>query len=478
MTRRDQNHLWPVDHIEGVENYGHSLTSASYVFRPSNQDQIYELIAGARQSGYSICPRGAGRSYGDASLNSGELVLDFQRMNRILDWNPETGVIRMEPGVSIGQLWKYVIGDGWWPPVVPGTMFPIIAGCLAMNVHGKNNWQAGTIGEHVLSFTAILPNGEEVSCSPEENKRLFYAMIGGLGVLGIFTSVTMQMKKIYSGDLWVEAWATPNLAESLQDLDERKESNDYIVAWIDSTARAKGLGRGQLHSADYLSPGEDTQPGQTLRIGYQTLPDNFFGVIPKSILWRFMRPFMNNLGAWGVNMAKFWSSQTISNHKRYRQSHVAFNFLLDYVPNWELSYGRGGLIQFQSFLPENTAGDAFAEILRLSQKRRMPSYLCVLKRHRPDPFLLTHSVDGFSLAMDFKVSERNRTGLNNLCQEFNQIVLDAGGRFYFAKDSTLTRDVVAQFLGDKTLTEFGRLKKECDPDGILRSDLYRRCFES
>ncbi|NIL97494.1 MAG: FAD-binding protein, partial [Planctomycetales bacterium] len=72
-----------------------------------------------------------------------------------------------------------------WPPVVPGTMFPTIAGCLATNVHGKNNHQAGTIGEQVLSFNALLPTGEELTCTPKHNKDLFYGLIGGLGLLGV-----------------------------------------------------------------------------------------------------------------------------------------------------------------------------------------------------------------------------------------------------------------------------------------------------
>ena len=68
---------------------------------------------------------------------------------------------------------------------------------------------AGTIGEHVLEFTALLPTGEEITCTPDDD--LFYAMISGVGVLGVFTSITLKMKRVYSGNLWVEAWASPNL---------------------------------------------------------------------------------------------------------------------------------------------------------------------------------------------------------------------------------------------------------------------------
>ena len=186
-----------------------------------------------------------------------------------------------------------------------------------------------------------------------------------------------------------------------------------------------------------------------------------------------MRPFANNLGWWGVNTAKYIAS--LRTHT-FRQPHAAFHFLLDYVPNWELSYGRGGLIQYQSFIPKETAESAWSEMLKLSFKSRLPSYLGVTKRHRPDKFLLTHAVDGFSLAMDFKVTDSNRAGLSAMLREFDKIVLQAGGRFYFAKNSETTADTTLAFYGKETVAKFMKLKKRCDPHGLLESDLSKRIF--
>ena len=113
-------------------------------------------------------------------------------------------------------------------------------------------------------------------------------------------------------------------------------------------------------------------------------------------------------------------------------------------------------------------------MLSLSIRRELPSYLGVTKRHRPDKFLLSHAVDGFSAALDFKVTNGNRASLSRMLQDFDRIVLDAGGRFYFAKNSETTASSALRFLGAKTVQEFKRLKKRCDPDGVLESNLYRR----
>ena len=465
----------PSERLARLQNFGHSLSRPAYLYRPSHAEQVAELFDLAGRTGVRIGLRGAGKSYGDAAMNTGEIVLDLQRMNRVLAWNPENGVIKIEPGVTIEQLWKYTLEDGWWPPVVPGTMFTTLGGCLASNIHGKNNWTTGTLGEHVREFSALLPNGKEIVCSPRKNKALFQAMISGMGMLGVFTKITLQMKRIYSGNLNVFAWAEPTLVQSLESLDVYKE-NDYIVGWVDCTSGGQALGRGQLHRANYLAEGDDPAPVQSLRIENQTLPDSILGLVPKAMVWRFLRPTMNNVGVRIGNVGKYLLSRTIRNRKQYLQSLVAFNFLLDYVPNWERSYGQGGLIQYQSFLPKEAAQDVYLDMLKLCKRRRSPAFLGVIKRHRPDDFLLTHAVDGYSLALDFRVSDRNRIRLRNLISELNKMVLEAEGRFYFAKDSTLSTNEVVAFLGEKTVERFKTLKAKHDPQNLLQTDLYRRCF--
>ncbi len=116
-------------------------------------------------------------------------------------------------------------------------------------------------------------------------------------------------------------------------------------------------------------------------------------------------------------------------------------------------------------------------MLTLSLKRGMPSYLGVTKRHRPDQFLLTHALDGFSLALDFKVTDRNRASLSQMLSEFDQLVIAAGGRFYFAKNSETSAETTRKFLGEETIAKFRKLKHRCDPNNLLESDLFRRVFE-
>jgi decaprenylphospho-beta-D-ribofuranose 2-oxidase len=458
-----------------LENFGHSLSAPSYLIKPTSTEEINEAFALAKKSGLAISARGAGRSYNDAALIGGGIMLDMCGMNAITEWDPATGLITAQPGTTLEQVWHKVLPDGWWPPVVSGTMTTTLGGCLAANIHGKNNFKMGPIGEHVVEFTVILPTGAEITCSPKKNGDLFYAMISGLGMLGVFTSITMQMKHIESGLLEIHALPVHDLHEHISFLLDNAPNYDYIVGWLDTTNGGKSLGRGQIHAANYLHGNEDLNSQETMQLKNQILPPRIFGVFPKSILYMFMRPFVNNLGWWGVNTAKYIAS--LRRHT-FRQSHAAFHFLLDYVPNWELSYGRNGLIQYQSFLPKETAEDAWREILTLSLKRGLPSYLGVTKRHRPDKFLLSHAVDGFSLALDFRVTNGSHAKMAQMLQEFDKIVLAAGGRFYFAKNSETAPETARRFLGDETIERFKALKRRTDPHNLLESDLYRRVFGS
>ncbi len=247
------------------ENFGHSLKAASYRVQVKQQEDIYEAFQLAKKTGLTVTARGTGISYNDVSLNGGGIVLDMSGMAQILEWDPASGLVRCEFGVTLKQLWQKVEPDGWWPPVVSGTMKTTLGGCLSANIHGKNKFKAGPIGEHVVEFTVMLPTGALLTCSPKKNADLFYAMISGLGMLGVFTTVTMKMKRIYSGLISVDAWPVQNLSGQLSSLHEYAPDYDYIVGWLDTFPDGKNFGRGQIHAANNLKEGEDPNAQETLK---------------------------------------------------------------------------------------------------------------------------------------------------------------------------------------------------------------------
>lgn len=461
-------------HLERTDGWGQVAKALNYVYRPTSVAGIQRVLKLAHESGRSVGLRGGGISYGDASLNAENILLDLSRMTRILDWNPETGVIDVEAGVTMRDLWRYIVGDGWWPSVVPGTMFGTIGGSLAMNVHGKNHWQSGTLGDYTLEFDAVLPTGELITCDPEETPDLFYSIISGFGMFAIITRAKLQMKRIFSGRLKTTSRSADHLHELLTLMDTHKDASDYMVGWVDCFAKGDKLGRGQVDTSNALSEGADPQALQTLRLAFQDVSDTIAGIIPKSILWRAAQLVTNNFGIYWANVAKFWAGK-LQHGNQNLNSYAAANFMLDYVPHWKKAYLPGGLLQHQCFLPYETSETAIRSMLALCQQRGYPSYLGVIKRHPADDnFLMAYSLDGFSLAMDFRVTKRNKNALLQLMHDLDQLVVEAGGRFYLAKDAHLRPDAYAASLGDTRMKKMLALKQQYDPQNVLQTNLSRR----
>ena len=455
--------------------YGQAVVSASAYVGPRSVEELRDVLMAAARHKRPVALRGAGRSYGDAAMNEGGLVIGTEHLDRILAWDPGTGVMEMEPGVTVEGMWRTALPDGWWPAVVPGTMHPTVGGCVAMNIHGKNHFKVGPFGDHVLELDLLTPRGELLTCSRDANADIFRAVIGGFGMLGVTTRVRMQLKRVTSGNVRVEAWSTPDLDALFDAFEERLPGSDYLVGWIDAFGAGRGLGRAIVHQANYLAEGEDPDPVRSCSLEAQELPERFFGVIPRGLMWRLLQPFAHQPGMRLVNLGKVTFSRLFDRvGKTYLQSHVAFAFLLDYVPRWRDAYGSGGFIQVQPFVPKESARQTMRAILELCQRRGIRPYLAVFKKHTADDYLLSHALDGYSLAMDFPVTAATRDAVWKLGQEITELVVAAGGKVYFAKDAVARPDQVARAYGTEAIEAFRRLKARLDPDGIWSSELSRR----
>lgn len=452
------------DQTTRVCGFGMTACADGYLARPTSAEQVAEVFQSAHKAGRQVVLRGAGRSYGDANICPEAVVLDCGRMDQVHSWDPVGGVISCGPGVTIEKLWRTVIEDGYWPHVVSGTMFPTLAGALAMNIHGKNAFKAGTLGEHVESIEVVTPRGERVKMTPDDPR--FAVVVSGAGLHAAITQVTLKVKKVPSGLLRV-------LPVSIRDWDhhfsvfaEHEDTADYRVGWVDCLAKN---GRGEYHAAWYTDG-----PPSSFRPENQDLPDTVMGLIPKSVMWRFLKPWNNRAGMSRINAAKYHARRLRGDQVMHSQSLVAFSFLLDYVPGWRNTYRPDGFIQYQCFVPRGAAPTVFPRLVEMQHAAGQIAFLGVLKRHRPDAFNFSHGVDGFSLAMDFKVRHSAWPVLLDLCHRMNQVVLESGGRFYLAKDSTLRPGDFAASVGRDAIDRHFELKATLDPDMVLTSALAQR----
>lgn len=460
--------ILPPDRIERVSGYGMTHQAEGYVFRPTSVMEIRETFSLAQRSHRQVVLRGAGRSYGDANVGAECIVLDTARLDRILDWDPVAGLLRAEGGVTLEQIWRHTLEDGYWLPVVSGTSYATLGGALAMNIHGKNHFRAGTFGDHIVSMEVLTPDG--VLRELVRGEPLFDAIIGSAGLLGVVVSATLKMKRVTSGDLNVLPIPCKNWSDQFEAFRCHEPTADYLVGWVDMFASGKSAGRGLVHAAWHP---HDVCDRRSLQLQYQALPEEVLGAFSVHSAWRWLRRFNRPFWMRIINSLKYRAARVMPQNP-HAQSLAAFSFLLDYIPNWRKAYLPGGFIQYQSFVPKESAPEVFARLGAMQREAKLPAFLAVLKRHLPTSYLLDYSVDGYSLALDFKVTARSHERLWDLCHRMTDVVLDAGGRFYFAKDSTLRPEDVPRFIDSGKLALFREYKARYDPHHLLTSDLARR----
>jgi hypothetical protein len=328
--------------------------------RPRNIEELRETIKIAKKEGLSVCPIGNGRSYGDEILNEDNVIIDCSKMDRILSWDFSVGVMTVEPGVTLQKALEVCLKDNWKLPVVPGTRFPTIGGCAANNVHGKNSYKVGNFGSCVLEFDILLSSLEHLTCSRKQNSDLFFAAIGGLGMLGVFTRIQLQLEKILSPYLSVKKWTVPNFQEMINDFITHSSDADYIVSHVDYFKKGAQLGRGTIHSAKAVN--NSMSDGHYIR-DIET-PKNVIPLIPNSVLEKLGRMFTSSIMFRLVNIIKFKIDSLSDKNDEYIYSFPKFHFLLDRIPYWPGLY-KNGFCEIEPLIPVSNTYKAYKELISL-----------------------------------------------------------------------------------------------------------------
>src|SRR5215471_1862039 len=135
----------------------------------------FPAITGGLHNG--LLPVGMGRSYGDVCLLKDGNLLLTTGMDRLINFDAETGLLTAEAGVSLAQILDFAVPRGFFLPVSPGTKYGTLGGAIANDIHGKNHHTAGTFGRHVTEFELVSSDGTVLHCSPTENANFYSATI-------------------------------------------------------------------------------------------------------------------------------------------------------------------------------------------------------------------------------------------------------------------------------------------------------------
>ncbi len=432
-----------------LAGWGRTTASRAHVTGPLPLTRLQALVAAGPARG--VLARGAGRSYGDAAQNAGGSVLAPVSAPH-LDLDTAAGTVRAAGSTTVTQLLDACVPHGLLLPVLPGTRHVTLGGAVASDVHGRNQRSDGSLGSWIEEIELLDGTGEVRRLAPGSDE--FRATVGGLGLTGVILAVTLRLLRIRSALLTVTTRRHADLDALLAAMDTARDR--YCVAWVDTSAAGRSLGRGILESADHLAGPDPASEAEGL--AYRP---------PRSR--RAPRLPVCPLTPWSVREFNGLHFRATPQDDSGLTGLAGFFHRLDAVEAWNRLPGPRGFVHYQFVVPDG-AHDLLAGVLETVQRHRCPSFLGALHRFgTPGAGHLSFAQPGWALAMGLPGLPRR---LGPMLAELDLRLAAAGGRVNLAQDSRLAPGTCAAMYPG--LAAWREAAGRLDPAGVFQSDLSRR----
>lgn len=170
------------------------------VLSPETAQQIVEILNVCNLFNIPIIPRGSGTNLAAGTVPyEGGVVLLFNRMNQVLEFDQENLTITVQPGMISEDLCKYVESYGLFYPPDPSSMkISTIGGNVSENSGGLRGLKYGVTKDYVKGLQVVLANGQLLKTGGKLAKDvagydLTSLLVGAEGTLGIITEITLKL---------------------------------------------------------------------------------------------------------------------------------------------------------------------------------------------------------------------------------------------------------------------------------------------
>ncbi|MDR3647405.1 MAG: FAD-binding protein [Candidatus Babeliales bacterium] len=170
------------------------ITIPSILYSPESASELQLLIEDANKKDQKICIVGAGKSQGGQTISSvfSTYRISLEKMNKLISLNVKNKEVTIETGMTWNTLQNYISPFGLAVKAMQSYNDFSIGGSLSVNVHGQD-LLANPLIDTVKSFKLLQSNGKIIDVSRTKNKQFFSLAIGGYGLFGIITEVTLEL---------------------------------------------------------------------------------------------------------------------------------------------------------------------------------------------------------------------------------------------------------------------------------------------
>jgi decaprenylphospho-beta-D-ribofuranose 2-oxidase len=424
----------------------HTVCDAEY----DQPDRYRELFALPRRG--PLIAQGAGISYVAASFGEGVKTVGMRRFNRILAFNADERWVEVEAGITLGKLHDFCRPHGLTLPVQPGHPQITVGGCIAGNVHGKNQYRDGLFGDHVSAIRLFHPAHGELELSPELNRELFQLTLGGLGLTGVVTSARLMLTAATSPYMLVEHVPVETLDEAFDAIAERRQATELLYAWLDLANLARP-GRGYVIVG---SPAEGS--------GADDTPLRFTEM--DAARRRFRPPLLTRATLPAINRVYRLLGTRHTGPRRQARASVLFPALGREM--YFDGYGDRGFLELQALVPDAAAKEYGARVIGLIRKHARPVGLATLKAFRGAQRFLDYNGSGYSLTIDVV----NHPTSAALLADVDELNCEVGAITAVLKDSRLRAPVARRQYPE--YDAFRHRLHGFDPERLFASALSRR----
>jgi len=196
LTDKEERYVYALDatNKQNIENLPDVVVFVEAI------EQVQEIVKLAYKNEIPIIARGAGTNLvGACMTKNGGIVLNFSKMNKIIEINQENLTARVQPGVVIGKLQEAVEKLGlFYPPDPSNLKVSTIGGSIALSSGGPRTFKYGSTKEYIIDLKIVLADGRIINTGSNTAKNstgyhLSQLFIGSEGTLGIVVEALVKL---------------------------------------------------------------------------------------------------------------------------------------------------------------------------------------------------------------------------------------------------------------------------------------------